>query len=139
MSHSLDTLRFSTSPITEHMKWSMTMNVVVVQGVLKKEPVERTLPAGNTVMDWSVSVEVAGKKWLVPVQWNEPSKAVRRLGQGDAVVVLGAVQQRFFQAGGSLASRTDVVGELVAKPSQRVATRKILDRAREALTSGATP
>lgn len=106
------------------------MNVVVVQGVLKTEPVERTLPAGNTVMDWNVSVETDGAKQSVPVQWNEPSKAVQRLGEGDAVVLLGTVRQRFFRAGGSTVSRTEVVGEAVAKPTQRVAVGKILDRAR---------
>ena len=112
------------------------MNIVVVQGVLSSEPVERTLPSGTTVMDWNVSVETGAAKQSVPVQWTEPSKAVQRFDKGDAVVVLGTVQRRFFQARGSLASRTEVVGEAVSKPTQRVATRKILERATEALATG---
>lgn len=118
------------------MKWSEAMNVVVVQGVLSKEPIERTLPSGATVMDWSVSVDVDGAKQTVPVQWMDPTKKVRGHDKGDTVVVLGAVRQRFFHAGGSRVSRTEVVGESVAKPTQRVAIRKILDQARFALTSG---
>lgn len=115
------------------------MNVVVVQGVLSSEPVERTLPGGVTVMDWSVTVQTNGPKQSVPVQWTEPSKAVQRFDEGDAVVVLGTIRRRFFRTRGSLASRTEVVGEAVSKPTQRVATRKILERAKEALGVGVSP
>lgn len=114
------------------------MNVVVVQGVLSKEPIERTLPSGSTVMDWSVSVEIAGTKQSVPVQWTDPTKKVRGHDKGDAVVVLGSVRQRFFFAGGNRVSRTEVVGEAVAKPTQRAGARKILERATAALTSDAS-
>ena len=72
------------------------MNIVVVQGVLSKEPIERTLPSGSTVMDWSVSVAVDGAKQTVPVQWTDPAKSVRRHDKGDSVVVLGAVRSGSF-------------------------------------------
>jgi len=111
------------------------MNIVVVQGTLSSEPVERTLPGGTTVMDWNVSVETDGAKQSVPVQWIEPSRAVQAFDEGDSVVVYGAIRRRFFRSRGVLASRTEVVGEVVAKPTQRVATRRLLERARVGLAT----
>jgi len=106
------------------------MNIVVVQGTLSSEPVERTLRSGLTVMDWNVSVDTDGAKQSVPVQWVEPSKVVQAFDEGDSVVVYGSIRRRFFRARGTLASRTEVVGEAVAKPTQRVATRRLLERAK---------
>ena len=103
------------------------MNVVVLQGILSSEPVERTLPSGLTIADWTVATEVDGAKLKVPVQWTEPNKAIQKFDEGDEVIVFGAVRQRFYQAGGTLISRTEVVGERVTKPTQKVATAKLLD------------
>lgn len=102
------------------------MNIVVLQGTLSSEPVERTLPSGLTISDWTVSTQVDGAKLKVPVQWTEPNKAVQRFAKGDEVIITGSVRQRFYQAGGILMSRTEVVGEHVTKPTQKVATTKLL-------------
>lgn len=111
------------------------MNIVVLQGTLAAEPVERTLPSGTTVMDWVLKTHSEGRKVSVPIQWTEPAKAVQAFDEGDEVVVFGSVRQRFFRARGALASRTEVVGEAVTKPTQRAATSKLLARAEAALLS----
>jgi len=111
------------------------MNVVVLQGTLAAEPVERTLPSGTTVMDWVLKTPSDGKKVSVPIQWTEPNRSVQAYDVGDEVVVFGSVRQRFFRARGVLTSRTEVVGESVSKPRQRVATAKLLARAEAALLS----
>jgi len=111
----------------------ITMNLVVLKGTLSSEPIERTLPSGTTVMDWNIRIESDGRTQNVPVQWSEPSRKVQAFDEGDEVFVLGAVQRRFFQAGGSLASRTDVLGGVVATRRQKVALSKLVAAARKQL------
>lgn len=111
----------------------ITMNIVVLKGTLSSEPVERTLPSGTTVMDWNLRIQSDGPTQNVPVQWNEPSRKVQAFDKGDEVFVLGAVQRRFFQAGASLASRTDVLGAFVATRRQKVALNKLANVARNQL------
>lgn len=110
------------------------MNIVVLQGTLSSEPIERTLASGTTVADWNVTTVVDGAKLSVPVQWTEPSRAVQRFGEGDRVVVTGSIRQRFFRAKGTLVTRTEVVGQLVTKPTQRVATAKLFSRVNEEIS-----
>ena len=114
------------------------MNIVVLQGTLSSEVVERTLPSGVTVADWTVATVVDGTKMTVPVQWTEPSRAVQQFDRGDEVVVSGAIRQRFYRAGGTLVSRTEVVGERVTKPTQKVASAKLLAQARDSLAGQLT-
>ena len=110
------------------------MNIVVVQGTLSSEPVERTLASGN-VMNWEVTTVVDGKKRSVPVLWEEPTKRVQAFDEGDEVVVLGTIRRRFFQADGITASRTEVLADGVAKPTQKVGVAKLLDIARTQLAA----
>ena len=109
------------------------MNIVVLRGTLSSEPIERTLPSGTTVMDWSVTTDVDGRKVSVPVQWTDPNRAVQKFDEGDPVIVFGTVQRRFFRSNGMLTSRTEVVGEQVTKPTQRVATEELLAGAQSQL------
>jgi len=109
------------------------MNVVVLQGTLSSEPHERTLPSGVNVLNWDVNcAEVPGS---VPVQWDDPPNAALAFDEGDEVVVVGAVRRRFFRAGGVTASRTEVLASRVAKPSQKVAVRRLVDSASELLVA----
>lgn len=109
------------------------MNIVVLQGTLSAEPIERTLASGKNVMSWDVVTETDFGRSRVPVQWDDPPVRVRDLGEGDEVVVLGHVRQRFFRAGGSTVSRTEVVGAEVAKRSHKATVARILERARDAV------
>ncbi len=104
------------------------MNIVVLQGTLSSEPVERTLASGHNVMNWTVVTETQDGKQTVPVQWDDPNRRVCEFAEGDDVVILGLVRNRFFRAGGNLVRRTEVVGAHVAKPSQRATVGRLLDR-----------
>lgn len=105
------------------------MNVVVLRGTLSSEPRERTLPSGTTVMNWEVTTRDDDGARTVPVQWNDPSRAARSFDAGDEVVVLGVVRRRFFRAGGTTASRTEVVAESAVRATSRAAVDRLLTRA----------
>ncbi len=124
---------FTSFPLSRTTRKKYTMNIVVLQGTLSSEPIERTLPSGTTIADWKVTTEVDGKNVSVPVQWTEPNRSVQQFGKGDSVVVVGSIRQRFFQAKGMLASRTEVVGKQVTKPTQKVPTAKMLTATRETI------
>ena len=111
------------------------MNIVVLQGTLSKEPLERTLPSGANVMSWDVATETEAGRRTVPVQWDEPSKRVCAYSEGDEVIVLGEIRRRFYRAGGSTSASTEVLGAEVAKPSQKATVARMLDRAISVLSS----
>ena len=111
------------------------MNIVVLRGTLSSEPRERLLPSGTVVTNWEVTTRVEGKAQSVPVQWDTPTAAIRACSEGDEVVVTGRVRRRFFRAGGATASRTEVVASAFARPGQKVALAKLLERAAEQLGS----
>lgn len=110
------------------------MNVVVLRGSLHAEPIERTLASGVTVTNWEVQTADSGVGQRVPVQWEDADLKVQAIGAGDEVVVLGQVRLRFFKAGGATTARTEVLGHRVAKPTQKVAVRKLLESVRSMIS-----
>ena len=109
------------------------MNVVVLRGTLSSAPRERALPSGSNVLNWEVTTRGDGPTRTVPVQWDDPPASVLEFDQGDEVIVLGAIRRRFFRAAGATASRTEVVGERVARPTRRASVTKLLAVAGESL------
>jgi single-strand DNA-binding protein len=100
-----------------------TSNLALLRGVVAGELISRELPSGSTVVQFDVSTTiVAGEKAAkasVPVSWlDPPSKALESISQGLDVVVVGTVRRRFFRAGGSTQSRTEVVVDAVV-PARR--------------------
>jgi single-strand DNA-binding protein len=88
------------------------INLVVVRGVLSSDPVERTLPSGDRLIQLEVTArDSAGAASSVPVAWF--TTAAVTWVAGEEVVVYGCVRRRFFQAGGGPASRTEVVADRV--------------------------
>ena len=76
----------------------------------------------------------AVKAATAPVAWFDPPRDLPELAKGDDVTVVGHVRRRFFQAGGGLQSRTEVVADVVV-PSRnarraRTAVERALARAR---------
>jgi hypothetical protein len=61
----------------------------------------------------------------VPVVWPSPPRRATELGAGDVVTVVGRVRRRYFRAGGTTASRTEVVAELVAPTRHRRASQLV--------------
>ena len=112
-------------PLTHTIESLFTMNHVILEGTLSSAPRESTLPSGTVVVNWEVTTSVAGKAQSVPVQWDQLTKALRRIQKGDSVVVTGSVRRRFFRAGAATASRTEVRGQRFAKSESAAATRVV--------------
>jgi single-strand DNA-binding protein len=108
-------------------------NLVVLRGTLSRDPEVRALPSGDAVAAFDVTIRpdpadsragCTARAESVPVAWFDPPVAASRLGAGDEVVVVGRVRRRFFRAGSSTASRTEVVAERVvpARSTAKVAS-----------------
>lgn len=91
-------------------------NVVVLRGRLSSEPMVRSLPSGDVVTQLELTMPVAGRATSVPVALHND---VVGAAEGDDVVVTGHVSRRFFRAGGSTQSRTEVVASEVIKASKK--------------------
>lgn len=108
-----------------------SINEVRLVGRVAAEPVERTLPSGDTLVTFRLVVDRApgGRSaqkvdaleccaWTARVQ-----RSVLRWRPGDVVEVTGAVRRRFFRGGaGGAASRVEV----------EVATARVRSRPRDA-------
>lgn len=92
------------------------LNVVAIRGQLSRPAEERVLPtSGTRVLGLDITVRRDGSQRAesVPVVWHDPPAAAVTLDAGDEVVVIGHVARRFFRAGGSTQSRTEVVASRV--------------------------
>ena len=114
----------SNSTSSNRASW----NMVVLRGILSSEPIERTLGSGMNVMQWDVTTKADGVTRVVPVQWDDPPEPILDFDEGEEVVVVGEVRRRFFRVGGSTMSRTEVLAHHAARPRQKVAVRRMLDR-----------
>lgn len=104
------------------------MNVVVVQGALSRAPRSRTLPSGDELGRFEVTVRSADQPAeSVPVVWfGVPSRAMGWQA-GTEVVVRGRVRRRFFKGPGGTASRTEVVADQVLPLTQRPWVHGLVD------------
>jgi single-strand DNA-binding protein len=109
-------------------------NLVVLRGVLSRDPEPRQLPSGDALVAYEVTVRPGAgsdgpaRAESVPVAWFDPPAAATALAAGDEVVVVGRIRRRFFRAGGATASRTEVV-------AANVVSVRAPARARRALTA----
>ena len=99
------------------------MNIVVLQGILSRPAERRELPSGATVVAYEVTTrDGEGRASTVPVTWPDGPPAAE-LDAGEEVVVTGSVQRRYFRAGGSTQSRTEVVASRIARRDRPPADR----------------
>lgn len=97
------------------------MNVVILRGRLSRPPQSRALPSGDIVIAYEVTVPRPGQRAeTVPVAWLEAPASAADLAVDEEVVVVGRVRRRFFRAGGSTQSRTEVAAERVVPTRHRV-------------------
>ena len=94
------------------------MNLVVVSGQLSSEPVRRELASGTVLLSFELSTRVDDVAMSVPLVWFDPPKRVA-LKAGDAVEAVGTVRRRFYRAGGSTQSRTEVVVQQLGKAGDK--------------------
>ena len=110
------------------------MNVTVVTGHVARPPERRTLPTGEEVVSCDVKVvHTDDRAELVPVAWPSAPRSADELAPGEAVLVVGRVRRRFFRAGGSTQSRTEVSATAVVPLRRRAAVRRLLAEASAAL------
>ena len=78
------------------------MNIVLLHGVLAREPELRELPSGDHVASFD------------------------KLEPGGELIVTGRVRRRFFRAGGATQSRTEVVATAVVLTRQAKSVDKAI-------------
>jgi len=106
------------------------INLVVLEGVLARPARDVELPSGSRLLSLEVSVRRPdGRAEPVPVAWPDAPAWATALDQGSEVVVLGRVRRRFFRAGGTTQSRTEVVAERMVRSASRTRVRAILAEA----------
>jgi single-strand DNA-binding protein len=104
------------------------MNVVLVRGVVTRDPDIRTLANEVTLASFDLAVHPQdGPRRTVPVvvpldgsPRHEPPAA------GDEILVAGQVQRRFFRVGGATQSRTEVIADEVVPSDDRRRVRRLL-------------
>jgi single-strand DNA-binding protein len=111
------------------------MNLVALIGRLARPAEERTLPSGDRMVSYQLTVPRAdARAETVPVVWFEaPAHAVDH-AVDDELVVVGRVRRRFFHSGG-LQSRTEVVADAVVPRRQTKRARQLLERAAQQLAA----
>lgn len=109
---------------------SSGINVSVVVGVVASEPQFRTNAEGETLMSFDVVCVGDHGRLTVPISFAGESEAVV---EGAEVCVTGFVRRRFFRAGPSVASRTEIVAEHVVPVRRKAQVRKVVQNAVENL------
>jgi single-strand DNA-binding protein len=91
----------------------VTVNVVVLAGVVSADPVERKMPSGDEVTEIRLSVPEQGKRLLpLPVTaWHATvgKRSLKGIRKGDDVLVHGSLVRRFYRSGAGARSLTEVV------------------------------
>ena len=109
------------------------MNVAVVVGQVLSKPNERRLDSGEYATAFDVVTEGVEGRLTVPVNWVTTVRAL--VAEGDEVLVVGKVRRRFFQSSGHVQSRTEVLADSVVATRRKVAVRKALEAAVDAIGS----
>src|SRR3954452_20601118 len=111
------------------------MNIVILRGVLSRPAEQRELPSGDVIVAYEVRIRGGdGPAESVPVVWS-PRAGRGLLDAGAEVVVTGRVRRRFYRAGGTTQSRTEVVADVVARATDGKRVRRLIDAAVAAAAS----
>ena len=107
------------SATPHHSVVPRALNLALVVGVLARDPELRNLPNGATILELDVHVRSEGRPLeTVPVVLPDPPASTAALAGGIDVVVIGRIRRRFYRAGGSTVSRTEVVAGQVLPARQ---------------------
>jgi len=92
---------------------AVSVNVVVLAGVIAADPVERRMPSGEECTEIRLSVPEPERRLLpLPVAaWHAEvgRKQLNGLRKGDEVLVYGRLVRRFYRSGAGARSLTEVV------------------------------
>ena len=101
------------------------LNIVVLVGEVTTPLVSRSLASGDTVSSFDVATHTEDGRLSVPISVHGESGAVL---VGAQVCIVGAVRRRFFRAGGSVTSRTEVIADSVIPLRRKAQIRKALEQ-----------
>lgn len=114
------------------------INAVAIEGRLARPAEVRALPSGSSVVSLEVTIRRDdGPAETVPVSWIDPPAWASALDVDERVVVVGRVRRRFFRAGGTTQSRTEVVAEAVVRCSAKQHARRALTSVSARIEQGA--
>ena len=103
-------------------------NFVVLRGLIRRDPEFRVLASGDELMSLDLTVRSGeAPAESVPVVWPNPAAAAVKFIEGDDVVVVGRIRRRFFRAGGSTATRTEVHADKILSARSGVRIRTALE------------
>jgi len=103
-------------------------NLVVLRGIIRRDPEFLMLASGDELMSLDLTVRSdEGPAESVPVVWPNPAAAAVKFVEGDDVVVVGRIRRRFFRAGGSTATRTEVHADKILSARSGVRIRTALE------------
>lgn len=108
------------------------MNVVVLRGTLSRSPEVRELRSGDVVISYDLTVQGApgASAESVPVVLFTDAATSASAAEYEAdeeLLVVGRVRRRFFRAGGSTQSRTEVVADKVVPTRRPKAAMRAVD------------
>lgn len=99
-------------------------NRVVIIGEVSTSPISRDLADGSVVTTFDVVTSTELGRVTVPVSVDGIPSVVE---EGVSVCVVGFVRRRFFKAGASVASRTEVVANVIAPTRRKAQVRKAIE------------
>jgi len=106
-------------------------NRVVIIGEVSSPPVSRDLTDGSVVTTFDVVSSVETGRVTVPVSVDGVPAVVE---EGATVCVVGFVRRRFFRAGASVTSRTEVVANVITPLRRKAQVRKAIASVAEDLS-----
>ena len=119
--------------LREIKRSGVRMNIAVINGTVMSRPVERTLGTGEVATSFDVVTESTNGRLTVPVNWVTTVSTL--LAEGDEVVAVGSVRRRFFQSGGAVQSRTELLASTVLPARRKAAIRRVLEASIETIAS----
>jgi hypothetical protein len=108
------------------------MNIAIVNGTVISRPVERTLGTGELATSFDVVTESTDGRLTVPVNWVTTVSTL--ISEGDVVLAVGSVRRRFFQSGGAVQSRTELLASDVIPVRRKAAIRRALEASIETIS-----
>lgn len=111
-------------------------NLVVLRGHISSPPKQRELPSGSILLMLEVTTRPPAAS--VPVVWFEPPTRCGLDAETPVdteVIVIGHVRRRFFRAGGTTQSRTEVVADTVCRARRTREVERAMVRALDAVGS----
>jgi hypothetical protein len=107
------------------------LNIVVLVGEVTSPLVSRTLATGEIASSFDMSTQTDEGRISVPIAIHGENSTIV---VGAQLCVVGVVRRRFFRAGTSVSSRTEVLAHSVSVMRRRAQVRKNLAAALDDIT-----